>query len=32
MEKYELVDIKGNKTGKILTNIDIGKQNSIPKG
>lgn len=32
MEKYELVDIKGNNTGKILTHIDIGKPNSIPKG
>lgn len=31
MEKYELVDIKGNNTGKILTHIDIGKPNSIPK-
>lgn len=32
MEKYELVDIKGNNTGKILTHIDIDKPNSIPKG
>lgn len=32
MEKYELVDISGNKTGKILTYDGSGNRNNIPKG
>lgn len=32
MEKYELVDINGNKTGKILTDIDVNDPNNIPDG
>jgi len=32
MEKHELVDIKGNKTGKILTHIEARNPNNVPKG
>ena len=32
MEKHELVDIKGNKTGKILTHIEVRNPNNVPKG
>ena len=32
MEKYELVDINGNKTGKFLTDIDVNDPNNIPDG
>ena len=32
MEKYELVDINGNKTGKILTHIEAHSPNNVPKG
>lgn len=32
MEKYELVDINGNKTGKILTHMEACNPNNIPKG
>lgn len=32
MEKHELVDEKGNKTGKILTHIEARNPNNVPKG
>lgn len=32
MEKHELVDINGNKTGKILTHIEARNPNNVPKG
>ena len=32
MEKHELVDINGNKTGKILTHIEARNLNNVPKG
>lgn len=32
MEKHELVDINGNKTGKILTHVEVRDPNNIPKG
>lgn len=32
MEKHELVNINGNKTGKILTHIEARDTNNIPKG
>ena len=32
MEKYELVDINGNKTGKILTHIEARDPNNVPNG
>lgn len=32
MEKYELVDKNGNKTGKVLTNIEVRDPNNIPDG
>ena len=32
MEKHELVDINGNKTGKILTHIEARTPNNVPKG
>lgn len=32
MEKHELVDINGNKTGKILTHIEVLNPDNIPKG
>ncbi len=31
MEKHELVDINGNKTGKILTHIEARNPNNVPK-
>ena len=32
MEKHELVDVEGNKTGKVLTHEEIRDINNIPKG
>ena len=32
MEKHELVDINGNKTGKILTHLEARNPNNVPKG
>ncbi len=32
MEKHELVDINGNKTGKILTHIEARDPNKVPNG
>jgi 8-oxo-dGTP pyrophosphatase MutT (NUDIX family) len=32
MEKHELVDINGNKTGKVLTNSEIHNFDNIPNG
>lgn len=32
MEKHELVDINGNKTGKILTHIEARDLNNVPNG
>ncbi len=32
MEKHELVDINGNKTGKILTHIEARNLNNVPEG
>lgn len=32
MEKHELVDINGNKTGKILTHIEAREPNNVPEG
>lgn len=32
MEKYKLVDKNGNKTGKVLTNIEVRDPNNIPDG
>ena len=32
MEKHELVDINGNKTGKIITHIEARNPNNIPEG
>lgn len=32
MEKHELVDINGNKTGKILTHIEARNPNNVPDG
>lgn len=32
MEKHELVDINGNKTGKILTHIEVRDWNNVPSG
>ena len=32
MEKHELVDINGNKIGKILTHIEARDWNNIPAG
>ena len=31
MEKHELVDVEGNKTGKVLTHEEIRDINNIPK-
>lgn len=32
MEKHELVDINGNKTGKILTHVEARDINNVPNG
>lgn len=32
MEKHELVDINGNKTGKVLTHIEARDPNNVPNG
>ncbi len=32
MEKHELVDINGNKTGKILTHEEVRNKSNIPNG
>ena len=32
MEKHELVDEKGNKTGKIITHIEAREPNNVPNG
>lgn len=32
MEKHELVDINGNKTGMVLTHIEARDLNNVPKG
>ena len=32
MEKHELVDINGNKTGKILTHVEARDSNNVPEG
>lgn len=32
MEKHELVDINGNKTGKILTHVEARDPNNLPEG
>jgi len=32
MEKHELVDINGNKTGKVLTHIEARDPNNVPDG
>lgn len=32
MEKHELVDINGNKTGKILTHVEARYPNNVPEG
>lgn len=32
MEKHELVDINGNKTGKILTHVEVRDINNVPNG
>lgn len=32
MEKHELVDINGNKTGKILTHIEVRDLDNVPSG
>lgn len=32
MEKHELVDINGNKTGKVLTHIEARNLDNVPKG
>lgn len=32
MEKHELVDINGNKTGKILTRVEARDINNVPNG
>lgn len=32
MEKHELVDINGNKTGKILTHVETRDINNVPNG
>lgn len=32
MEKHELVDINGNKTGKVLTHIEARNPNNVPSG
>lgn len=32
MEKHELVDIDGNKTGKIITHVEARNPNNIPEG
>ena len=32
MEKHELVDRNGNKTGKILTHIEARNPDNIPEG
>lgn len=32
MEKHELVDINGNKTGKVLTHIEARDLNNVPNG
>ena len=32
MEQHELVDENGNKTGKILTNIEARDLNNVPNG
>lgn len=32
MEKHELVDINGNKTGKILTHTEVRNPDNIPNG
>ncbi len=32
MKKHELVDINGNKTGKILTHIEARNPNNVHKG
>ncbi|MCI8383611.1 MAG: hypothetical protein HFJ33_01880 [Clostridia bacterium] len=32
MEKHELVDINGNKTGKILIHVEARDSNNVPEG
>lgn len=32
MERHELVDINGNKTGKVLTHIEARNLDNVPKG
>lgn len=32
MEKHELVDINGNKVGKILTHVEARNPNNVPEG
>lgn len=32
MEKHELVDINGNKTGKVLTHIEARNPDNVPEG
>lgn len=32
MEKHELVDVNGNKTGKILTHVEARDINNVPNG
>lgn len=32
MEQHELVDIKGNKTGKVLTHSEARDTNNVPNG
>ena len=32
MEKHELVDINGNKAGKILTHVEARDPNNVPEG
>ncbi len=32
MEKHELVDINGNKTGKVLTHVEARDTNNVPDG
>lgn len=32
MEKHELVDVNGNKTGKVLTHIEARNPHNVPSG
>lgn len=32
MEKHELVDVNGNRTGKVLTHIEARDPNNVPNG